>query len=139
MIVIGEIDIEKYKCVTDRITTGKVVITEERISHIHARHSKDWEVIQPYLRDALSDPDYILEDRRHPDTGLILKWIEENGIRFQMVLRLHTANDPEAFQNSILSAWRISEIRWNNYLKNKKILYKKESACYNKSRIEKVT
>lgn len=124
MHTIGRIDIEKYRCVTDAITTDEVVITDERIQHIQEHHPGDYEVIAPFLSDALRSPDYILEDAEK--TGLVLKRIESDDIRFKVVLRIHTSTDPEGFRNSILSAWRISESRWNNYIRNKNILYKKE-------------
>lgn len=99
-------------------------MTEERIQHIQTRHPGHFEDIEPFLEDAIISPDYILEDT--PNTGLVLKWIEENGVRFQLVLRLHTSSDPNGRKNSIISAWKISESRWNNYVRNKKILYKSE-------------
>lgn len=57
---------------------------------------------------------------------MILKSVKENGLRFQMVLRIHTLSDAPEFKNSLISAWEISESRWKNYVKNKKILYKRE-------------
>lgn len=125
MQIIGKIDIEKYKCITPDITTDEVIITEERIAHIQARHPGDYERVWSFLQDALADPDYILDDKME-NTGLILKQIRQGDFRFQVVLRIHTSDDPAAFKNSILSAWCISDNRWRNYLKNKKILYKSE-------------
>ena len=121
---ICDLDIEKYRCVSPDIRTSEVIITEERIRHIQAHHPGHFEEIEPFLGEAIICPDYILEDA--PNTGLVLKWIEENGVRFQLVLRLHTSSDPNGRKNSIISAWKISESRWNNYVRNKKILYKSE-------------
>jgi hypothetical protein len=123
---VGYIDIEKYRCITDDITTDEVIITPERVQHIEESHPGAYDKIKDFLQLALADPDYILEDKKNPNTGIILKMIEENDLRFQMVLRVHTATDPVGFKNSIISAWDISESRWNNYVKNKKILYKRE-------------
>lgn len=122
---VGRIDRDKYRCITDNITTDEVIITEERIQHIRDRHPGDYEKIEPFLQTALDAPDYILEDKT-PNTGLILKAIEEKDLRFQMVLKVHTSADNPAFKNSIISAWEISESRWKNYVNNKKILYKRE-------------
>lgn len=122
---VGRIDIEKYRCITDDITTDEVIITSERIQHIQERHPGAYEKIKDFLQAALDDPDYILEDK-NPNTGLILKAIKENGLRFQMVLRVHTSVDNPGFKNSIISGWDISESRWENYVNNKKILYKRE-------------
>lgn len=122
---VGRIDIEKYRCIMDDITTDEVIITSERIQHIQERHPGAYEKIKDFLQAALDDPDYILEDK-NPNTGLILKAIKENGLRFQMVLRVHTSVDNPGFKNSIISGWDISESRWENYVNNKKILYKRE-------------
>ena len=122
---LGHIDTQKYRCITDDITTDEVVITEEQVRHIKAHHPGHFEKISPFLQTALDDPDYILEDK-NPNTALILKKIEVDGLRLQVVLRLHTSTDAEGRKNSIISAWEISESRWNNYLRNKNVLYKRE-------------
>ena len=119
------IDIETFKCITNDITTDEVIITEERIQHIKERPNNDFFEIQPYIQDVLSMPDYILADSKRENTGLILKQItENNGLKVQVVLRVHTSKDRKGLKNSIISAWKISDSRWNNYLRNKKILYK---------------
>lgn len=121
---ICNLDIEIYKCVTPDISVEDVIITTERIQHIKQRHPGHFEEIEPFLQAAIEDPDYILEDTVHTD--LVLKAIEGAGPRMQLVLRIHTSADAPGFKNSILSAWKISAARWNNYLRNKNILYKRE-------------
>lgn len=121
---ICDLDIEKYKCITEDISTNEVIITDERIEHIRNHHPGHFEVIAPFLKTAIEAPDYILEDA--PNTGLILKEINNNDLRIQMVLRIHTSTDSPGFKNSVISAWKISGSRWNNYLRNKKVLYKSE-------------
>ena len=122
---VTRIDVEKYRCVSDRITTDEVIITDERIKHIQERHPGAFEKVEPYLKTALDSPDYILEDK-HPNSAIILKLIEDNDIRLQIVLRVHTPQDTAGFKNSIISAWDIGEDRWRNYINNKNILYKRE-------------
>lgn len=121
---ICRLDKEIYKCVTNDIATDEVIITDERISHIKSHHPGHFEIIEPFLQIAINSPDYILKDAKN--TGLILKQVTENGLRFQMVLRLHTSADSDGYKNSIISAWKISESRWNNYINNREILYKSE-------------
>ena len=121
---IGKLDKNIYKCVTDDITTDEVIITDERISHIKDHHPGHFEIIEPFLQTAIYSPDYILKDANN--TALILKQIVKNDLRIQMVLRLHTSTDTKGFKNSIISAWKISEKRWDNYVNNKKTLYKSE-------------
>ena len=82
--------------------------------------------IKPFIPIAIEDPDYILKDENHINTGLILKHILTEDMRIQLVLRLQTYDDINDFKNSVISAWQISESRWNNYIRNKIVLYKKE-------------
>lgn len=121
---ICDLDVKIFKCIAPDIPEREVVITDERIEHIKNHHPGHFEEIAPFLREAIAFPDYILEDTAN--TGLILKAITANGLRLQMVLRIHTPADSPGFKNSVISAWKISETRWNNYLRNKKILYKSE-------------
>lgn len=122
---VGHIDVHKYRCITNDITTDEVVITDERIAHIKTRHPGHYEKIRPFLRAALETPDHILQDKK-PDTALILKRIEPDDLRIQVVLRLHTSADEENRKNSIISAWKINKSRWDDCRKNKKILYSRK-------------
>ena len=124
MHTVGHIDIETYRCITDDITTDEVVLTPERIQHIKNHHPGHFELIEPFLKETLEAPQYILEDA--PNTGLILKEIEEDGINIKVVLRIHTSNDPNGFKNSIISAWHIRDKEYRRLIRNKKILYKRE-------------
>lgn len=90
MHIIGRIDVEIYKCIAENITTDEVVITDERIQHIKSRHHGDYDVIKPYIKDILASPDYILEDESRKNTGLLLKEICQNGLKFQLILILIT-------------------------------------------------
>lgn len=126
MRIIGKLKIDKYWCIADDITTDEVIITDERIQHIKERHPGDFEWIAPYLSQAIADPDYILEDKHGMKSGLVLKLIQSGDLRFQMVVRVHTSTDDPAFKNSVLSAWTISKSRWDGYVSNRKILYKRE-------------
>ena len=124
MNYIGKIDTQTYSCIAPSLVTDDVIITDERIGHIQSRHPGHFELIFPYFQEALQHPDYILEDSGKSGSCLILKWIRDKDIRFQMVLRVLASNDNPIFKNSIISAWRISESRWNNYLRSRKVLYK---------------
>lgn len=125
MQTVGRIDIKKYRCITDDITTDEVIITGERIGHIMERHPGDYELYIGYLSEILADPDYILEANK-PNTAIILKEIEANGVKFKVILRLRVENDPANYKNSILSFWHIGETTWEKTIKNKKILYRRE-------------
>ena len=123
--IIGKINVEKYKCVTDDIITDEVVITDKQIQHIKERHPNDYERFYKYFKEIVENPDYIIEANKK-DTALILKEITENTTQFKTVLRLATSNDNPEFKNSIITFMKIDEKEWNRLLKNKKILYKSE-------------
>lgn len=125
MHIVGKIDREIYKCITKDIVTDEVIITDERIQHIKERHPKDYEEVIINMSETLKHPEYILQDVR-PDTGLVIKSIENSDENVQTVLRIHTSKDEKEYKNSVISCWKISSKRLQNYLRNKQILYKKE-------------
>jgi len=122
---IGKIDRNIYKCVTDDIQTDDVIITDERIGHIKERHPNDYEKYCQYMREAVVQPDYIIESNK-PNTALILKEISDDDLQFKTILRLVTSNDNPEFKNSIITFMKIDEKEWKRLIKNKKILYKSE-------------
>lgn len=122
---IGKIDRNIYKCIAEDIVTDEVIITDEQIRHISDRHPEAYEQVMEYIGDAIRTPDYIIADK-HPFTGLVVKKIYRNNEYLQVVLRVCTSEDKKGYKNSVISCWNISERRLQNYLRNKKILYKKE-------------
>lgn len=125
MHIIGKINKNIYKCVTEDITTEEVIITDNQINHIKNRHPNDYENFSSYFSDILSDPDFILEANK-PNTAFILKQITENDLTVQLILRLQTSQDPKGYKNSIITFLKIDIKIWNKYLRNKKILYRKD-------------
>ena len=123
--VVGKIDRDIYKCITEDIVTDEVIITDERIGHIKERHPNDYERFYSYIPEIISHPDFIIKANK-PNTGVILKEIEEHGEKFRLVLRIKVQGDPEEYKNSIMTFWHIGETTWKKNLKNKKILYKRE-------------
>ena len=125
MHIIGKINKNIYKCVTEDITTEEVIITDNQINHIKNRHPNDYENFSSYFSDILSDPDFILEANK-PNTAFILKQKTENDLTVQLILRLQTSQDPKGYKNSIITFLKIDIKTWNKYLRNKKILYRKD-------------
>lgn len=122
---VGKIDRNIYKCVTDDIVTDEVIITDERILHIKERHPNDYERFYSYIPSIISQPDYIIKANM-PDTAIVLKEIIDGGEKFQLVLRLKTAQGKPEYKNSVITFLNISERTWNKYLRNKEILYRRE-------------
>ena len=123
--IIGKIDRNIYKCITEDIITNEVIITDERIGHIKERHPDDYERFCSYIPEIIEDPDYIIEANK-PKTAFVLKEINDGNHKFQLILRLSTSDDRIGYSNSIITFLKVSNKKWNKYLRNKKILYKKE-------------
>ncbi len=122
---VGKIDKEIYKCITEDIVTDEVIITDNQIQHILDRHPDAYEKAVNSMKSAIENPDYIIEDK-HKNTGLVVKRIATEKGNLQLVLRICTSEDDPGYKNSIISCWEISDKRLENYLRNKRILYKKE-------------
>ena len=122
--IIGKIDKEIYRCITEDIITDEVIITNNQIEHIKIRHNESYELAMSAIGETLLSPDFIFKDK-HPNTGLVVNLLEVDNLHLQVVLRICTSNDTKGFKNSIISCWVISEGRLANYLRNKEILYRK--------------
>ena len=119
---IGKIDIEKYKSITDKqIITEEVIITYKQIKHINEKEERNFSKHKSKLKSMIEDPDYIIKDTTHKDTGLVVKKFDSNVI---VVLKLETANI--AKKNSIITIWEIKDKRLERYLLTHKTIYKKE-------------
>ena len=102
-----------------------MIVTEKQLMHIRNRHPEAYQDAIHYVRDILDDPDYILKDKR-PNTGLVVKRIFNEKESSLLVLKIITSNDREGYKNSVITSWKITEKRLNNYLRNKDVIYKKE-------------
>ena len=122
---VGKIDIKKYKCITNDITTDEVIITDERIHHIKDRHPNDYEKYYKYMSEVILSPEYIIEANK-PNTALILKSFSEGEEQFKTVLRLVASTDDSKYKNSIITFMKINDKEWRRIIRNKKILYKSE-------------
>ncbi|MDO4470527.1 MAG: minor capsid protein [Bacillota bacterium] len=123
--LVGKINRDIYKCITDDIVTDEVIITDNQMQHILDRHPDAYKEVIAYLSDIIREPDFIIQDK-HENTGLVVKRIKTEKEYAQMVLRICTSKDDPNYKNSVISCWEISEKRLQNYLRNKTILYKKE-------------
>ena len=122
---LGILDWEIYDCISRDHVTDEVIITEEQIVHIRERHPEAYIDTMHYVRDILDNPDYIFRDKR-PNTGLVVKKIQNDGDSSLLVLKIVTSDDKKDYKNSVITSWKITEKRLNNYLRNKDIIYKKE-------------
>ena len=123
---ICNLDLNIYKVITTLIVTTQVIITDRQLEHIRERHPDISESVMAQLQKIISSPDYIIETDM-PSTANILKHLEINGKGYQLILRIKTDSDPVEFQNSIITIMSVNEKRYRQYLRNRKILYKRES------------
>ena len=121
---IGKIKRERFKRITDKITTTDVILTNKQVEHIKERHPNDYEKYFKYFKEIVEDPDYIIKDTR-PNTGFLLKEYIEQNKQFQLILRLHTSDDNRTYKNSIITFFKINRKKYNQYLRNKEIVWKK--------------
>lgn len=126
MNFICNLDPNIYKVITTSIVTTQVIITDRQLEHIRERHPDISETVIEQLEKIISSPDYIIETDM-PSTANILKHLEINGKGYQLILRIKTDSDPVEFQNSIITLMSVNEKRYRQYLRNRKILYKRES------------
>ena len=125
MYTVGKLDKEIYSCITDDISVDEVIITDKQIQHIKERHPNDYERFAEFFPQIIADPDYIVEANK-PNTAFVLKQIKKNNVKIQLILRLKTSTDCENYKNSIITFLKIEQKKWDKYLRNKKVLYRKE-------------
>ena len=125
MRIIGKLDKKIYSCVTTDIVTDEVIITDKQIEHIKQRHPGDYERYMQYMESMITEPDYILE-ANCPNTAFILKRIQIEEVDFQLILRLKTSYDILEYKNSVITFLKIDQRKWQKYLRNKKVLYKRK-------------
>ena len=116
---------EIYNRVVPIIKTCHVIITDKQLIHIRERHPDISETVMERLAEIIQEPDYIIATEKLY-TANVLKKIECNGKSYQLVLRIYTDGDPDGFQNSIITFMSVNEKRYQQYLRNRRILYKRE-------------
>ena len=121
-INIGKLDINKYsKLCNKKILTDEVIITFKQIEHINEERLGIYNKYKDKLKDVIENPDYIINDPKHKETGLVIKKYDKNVI---LVLKLNTGDYKK--KNSIITIWEINDKRLQRYLETHKTIYKKE-------------
>lgn len=116
---------EHYSFITQDIDSDYVIITNERIQHIQKQHPGDLEKIKSFLKDTVSDPDFVSKSKTDENTALVFKEFNQEGVRLKLVLRLHTGNDKKGYQNSIITGQYVGKKRYKRYLNNSDVIYSK--------------
>ena len=76
------------------------------------------------IKEIVEDPDYIIRDTK-PNTGFLLKEFIKENKKFQLILRLHTNEDVLGYKNSIITFLKINSKKYNQYLRNKEIVWRR--------------
>ena len=119
-INICRLDKAKYKNLNQNITTEEVIITYKQIEHIEEQRKGIYNKYKDKLEEIITNPDFIIEDTKHIDTGLVIKQYDKNVV---VVLKLNTNADNK--KNSIITIWEIKDKRLQRYLLTHKTIYKK--------------
>ena len=122
---LGKLNLEIYSCITTDFITDEVIITEEQLSHIREKHPEAYQDTLLYVKDVLDDPDYIFKDKKE-NSGIVVKKIINEEEHSLLVIKIITSKDNKDYKNSVITGWKITEKRLNNYIRNKNIIYKKE-------------
>ena len=120
-----KLNLEIYSCITTDFITDEVIITEEQLSHIREKHPEAYQDTLLYVKDVLDDPDYIFKDKKE-NSGIVVKKIINEEEHSLLVIKIITSKDNKDYKNSVITGWKITEKRLNNYIRNKNIIYKKE-------------
>ena len=121
-IEIAKIDRNKYALLCENeIITNEVIITHKQIMHINEERTGVYDKYKNELKNIIEEPDYIIEDTKHKETGLVIKKYDKNVV---LVLRLNTSDENK--KNSIITIWEIKQKRLERYLLTHKVLYKRE-------------
>ena len=93
----------------------------KQIQHINERRLGIYEKHKDNLKDIIKNPNYIIIDPKHDETGLVIKEYDKNVV---VVLKLNTTEKDK--KNSIITIWEIKHKRLERYLLTHKIIYKRE-------------
>lgn len=126
---VGSLDPAIYCCIASNLVTTRVVITGNRMLHIMERHPDSYPMVLAGLQQTIQDPDYILRDDRHVDTGLVIRRLQGESNHMMVVLRICTDMSQGIGANSIISGWVISTQRLERYLRSTPILYSRRDSC----------
>jgi len=123
---IGKIDREIYQGVSEnRILSDDVIITDNRIQHIIERRGQAfYEKYKMRFSDIISDPDYIFADKMI-NTAIVSKTFKEDGVSVNVVLRVIVEGENPNYKNSIITAIKENDKRFEQRLRNNKFLYKR--------------
>ena len=124
MTFLGNLDPTPFTPVFGSLQTTEVVVTDERIAHIKERHPEDYSLFEQYGREAIFDPDMLVQDMKHVGTVFAIKKLPETNLN--VVLRLVLDTDDPNFKNSVMTFYRIRDKNLKKLLDKNPLLYIRE-------------
>lgn len=120
---LGKIDVNIYKSISDKIISDEVIITDERIQHIIDRRGRDfYDAYHAYFVEIINEPDYIFRDERK-NSALVCKTFYHQGVSVNLAVRLVVEGDNPQFKNSVITAIKENQKRFEQRLRNNKPIY----------------
>lgn len=123
MHFIGKIDMNIYKPISDKILSDEVIITDERIQHIVERRGQVfYDEYYDYFPEIINAPDYIFRDE-HKNSALVCKSFTHKGTSVNLVVRLVVEGNNPQFKNSVITAVKENNKRFEQRLRNHTPIY----------------
>lgn len=126
MQFVANLDEKKLGKYKEELITREVILTDERLNeHILIRHKKEYNELKTYIKDIIEKPDYIIEDNRHKETLIYLKYIKDIDKNGRIVVKLAIRTDEEHCKNSIITLMQLNERTLKQTITNRgKIIWK---------------
>ena len=122
--VIGNLDPTPLVTEFGALKTTEVIITEERIAHIKARHPEDYSLFEQYGRETILAPDLLIRDEKHAGTIFAVKKLPDTNLN--VVLRLVLQADDPTYKNSVMTFYRLRARNLKKLLEKNRLLYTRE-------------
>ncbi len=125
---LGKIKIDVIEKELGKIQTDEIIVTNERESHIKARHPEDYELFQKYGAETVNNPDFIIRDGKNQGTVFMVRKLPDTNLN--VVVRVALDTDEEGLKNSVMTFYRIRERNLKKLIEKNSILIGKDSVLY---------
>lgn len=127
---LGKIKKEVIEKEFGKIQTDEIVVTDERVRHIKARHPEDYALFQKYGAETVNDPELIIRDGKNNGTVFMIRKLPDTNLN--VVVRVALETDEEGLKNSVMTFYRIRERNLKKMIEKNSVLIKKDSVLYKK-------
>ena len=107
-----------------KLATNEVIVTNERLGHIKTHHPQDYELFMKYSKSIITDPDYIVKDKKNENTVFMIQKLGDTNLN--VIVKLILESENKNLKNSIMTFYRIRNKNLAKVVSKNKILYKRE-------------